>query len=72
MPRPIKEKGKKYGIESAVFAELLQIVQRDITAKEVKEQLNMLYVKHALLIVSKMNDEGDCISDNEIEVNPKV
>ena len=35
---------------------------------EIKEQLNMLYVKHALLTAKKMYDEGDCISDNEITI----
>ncbi len=64
--------GDKYGIESAVFAEAFRMAQQGAKAKEIKEQLNTLYVKHALLAAKKMYDEGDCILDNEIEVNPKV
>ena len=60
--------GDKYGIESAVVAEVFKIVQRGIPAKEIKEKLNMLYVKHTLLAVKKMHKEGDCISDNEITI----
>ena len=60
--------GDKYGIESTVFAETLRMAQQGIKPKEIKEQLNMLYVKHALLAAKKMYDEGDCISDNEITI----
>ncbi len=60
--------GDKYGIESAVFVEAFRMAQRRINAKEIKEQLNMLYVKHALLVAKKMYDEGDCVSDNEITI----
>ena len=60
--------GDKYGIESAVFAETFGIAQQGITAKEIKEQLKMLYVKHALLAAKKMHEEGDWISDNEITI----
>ena len=58
----------KYGIESAVVAEVFMLVQQGIKAKEIREQLNTLYVKHALLAAKKMHDEGDCISDNEITI----
>ena len=51
--------GDKYGIESAVFAETFGIAQQGITAKEIKEQLKMFYVKHALLAAKKMHEEGD-------------
>ena len=64
--------GNKYGIESAVFVEIFRMVEQKVNAKTIREQLNMIYVKHALLVAKKMHDEGDCISDNEIEVNPKV
>ena len=37
-------------------------------AREIKEQINMLYVKRALLTAKKMHDEGDCISDDEITI----
>ena len=60
--------GDKYGIESAVVAEVFKILQQGMPAKEIKEKLNMLYVKHALLVAKKMHDEGDCISDNEITI----
>ena len=60
--------GDKYGIESAVVAEVFNMVQQGTKTKEIKEQLNMLYVKHALLTAKKMYDEGDCISDNEITI----
>ena len=58
----------KYGIESSVVAEVFKMVQQGMPAKEIKEKLNMLYVKHALLVAKKMYDEGDCISDNEITI----
>ena len=60
--------GDKYGIESAVVAEVFKMVQKGMLAKEIKEQLNTIYVKQALLVAKKMYDEGDCISDNEIQL----
>ena len=53
--------GDKYGIESAVVTEVFKMVQQGIKSKEIKEQINMLYVKHTLLAAKKMQDEGDCI-----------
>ena len=60
--------GDKYSIESAVVAEVCKMVQQGMQAKEIKEKLNMLYVKYTLLATNKMYDEGDCISDNEITI----
>ncbi len=60
--------GDKYGIESAVFVEVFRMVEQKVNAKTIREQLNMIYVKHALLAAKKMHDEGDCISDNEITI----
>ena len=60
--------GDKYGIESAVFSEVLRLVKQKVDAKTIREQLNTLYVKNALLVAKKMHDEGDCISDNEITI----
>ncbi len=60
--------GDKYGIESAVVAEVFKMVQQGMTAKEIKEKLDMLYVKQTLLATKKMKDEGDCISDDEITI----
>lgn len=60
--------GDKYGIESAVFMELFRLVEQKVDAKKIREQLNMIYVKHTLLVAKKMYEEGDCISDNEITI----
>lgn len=60
--------GDKYGIESTIVAEVFKMVQQRMPAKEIKEKLNMLYVKHTLLAAKKMHEEGDCISDNEITI----
>ena len=53
----------KYGIESAVFEEVFRMVEQKVNAKIIREQLNMIYVKHALLTAKKMIEEGDSISD---------
>ena len=58
----------KYGIESAVFMEVFRLVEQKVDAKTIREQLNIFYVKHALLAAKKMHEEGDCISDNEITI----
>ena len=55
--------GDKYGIESAVFVEVFRLVEQKVNAKTIREQLNMIYVKHALLTAKKMIEEGDSISD---------
>ena len=55
--------GEKYNIESDVFVEVFRLVEQKIDAKEIREQLNMIYVKHALLTAKKMIEEGDSISD---------
>ncbi len=55
--------GDKYGIESAVFVEVFKLVEQKIAAKIIREQLNMIYVKRALLTAKKMIEEGDSISD---------
>ena len=60
--------GDKYGIESAVFVEVFKLVEQKVDAMKIREQLNIIYVKHALLVSKKMHDEGDCISDNEITI----
>ena len=60
--------GHKYGIESAVFSEVFRLVEQKVDAKKIREQLNTIYVKHALLVAKKMYEEGDCISDNEITI----
>ena len=60
--------GDKYGIESAVFVEVLRLTEQKVDVKTIREQLNMIYVKHALLAAKKMHEEGDCISDNEVTI----
>ena len=55
--------GDKYGIESAVFVEVFKLAERKVAAKTIREQLNMIYVKHALLTAKRMIEEGDSISD---------
>ena len=60
--------GDKYGIESTVFVEVFRLVEQKVDAKTIREQLNMLYVKHTLLAAKKMHEEGDCISDNEFTI----
>ena len=55
--------GDKYGIESAVFVEVCRLVEQKVDAKTMREQLNTIYVKHALLTAKKMIEEGDSISD---------
>ena len=55
--------GEKYNIESDVFMEVFRLVEQKADAKMIREQLNTIYVKHALLTAKKMIEEGDSISD---------
>ena len=55
--------GEKYNIESDVFMEVYGLVEQKTDAKTIREQLNMIYVKHALLTAKRMIEEGDSISD---------
>ena len=55
--------GEKYNVESAVFVEVFKMVEEKIDAKTIREQLNMIYVKHALITAMRMIEEGDSISD---------
>ena len=55
--------GEKYNIESDVFMEVFRLVEEKADAKMIREQLNTIYVKHALLTVKKMIEEGDSVSD---------
>ena len=56
----------EYSIESDVFVEALHRLQNGEPASVVKSELNKMYIKHTLLIVQKIQKEGDCISDNEV------
>ena len=42
--------GEKYNIESDVFMEVFRLVEQKADAKMIREQLNTIYVKHALLV----------------------
>ena len=55
--------GEKYNIESDVFMEVFRLVEQKADAKMIREQLNTIYVKHALLTAKKMIEEGDSVSD---------
>ena len=55
--------GDKYGIESAVFVGVFRMVKQKVNAKIIREQLNMIYVKQALITAKRMIEEGDSISD---------
>ena len=55
--------GEKYNIESDVFMEVFRLVEQKADAKLIREQLNTIYVKHAILTAKKMIEEGDLISD---------
>ena len=55
--------GEKYNIESDVFMEVFRLVEQKTDAKTIREQLNTIYVKHALLTARKMIEEGDSVSD---------
>ena len=55
--------GDKYGIESAVFVEVFKLAEQKVDAKTIREQLNMIYVKYALMTAKRMIEEGDSISD---------
>ena len=55
--------GEKYNIESDVFMEVFRLVEQKADAKMIREQLNMICVKHALFTAKRMIEEGDSISD---------
>ena len=55
--------GETYHIESDVFMEVFGLVEQKADAKLIREQLNTIYVKHALLTAKRMIEEGDSISD---------
>ena len=39
------------------------MVEQKVDAKTIRERLNMIYVKHALITAKRMIEEGDSISD---------
>ena len=48
--------------------EVFRLVEHKTDVKMIWEQLNTIYVKHALPVAKKMHYEGDCISDNGITI----
>ena len=60
--------GEKYNIESDVFIEVYKMAGQGIKVKDIKKQLNMIYVKYALLTAKKMYEECDCIFENETTI----
>lgn len=60
--------GEKYGVMSAAVAEYL----KDGRPSEYDERmwLDMLLVKHALIAVEKMRQEGDTVSGMTDDVSP--
>ena len=59
--------GEKYNIESDVFIEVYKMAEQGIKAKDIREKLNMIYVKHALITAKKMQDAGDTISVDNLD-----
>ena len=55
--------GEKYNIESDVFMEVFRLVEQKADVKLIREQLNTIYVKHAMLTGKRMIKESDSISD---------
>lgn len=48
--------GDKYGIEMCCVCRSIQVGGAKGCAKRIREQLNTIYVKHALLVAKKMHD----------------
>ena len=46
-----------------MFVEVFRMVEQKVNAKTIREQLNTIYVKHALITAKKMIEKGDSISD---------
>ena len=60
--------GEKYNIESDVFIEVYKMAGQGIKVKDIREKLNMIYVKHALITAKKMQDAGDTISVDNLDM----
>jgi len=48
--------------------EVFRLIEQKADAKTIREKLNTIYVKHALLVAKNIHDEGGCISDDEITI----
>lgn len=55
--------GEKYNIESGVFMAAYELAKQGIKPADIREQLQVLYVREAIKITIKLLKEGDSISD---------
>ena len=59
--------GDKYGIMSGVFQELVEILKSQPKLKCGHKALELIICKHTLLVAEKMKNEGDYVSDEEMQ-----
>lgn len=55
--------GEKYNIESDVFILAYELAKQGIKPADIREQLQMLYVREAIKTTLRLLKEGDSISD---------
>lgn len=55
--------GEKYNIESDVFILAYELAKQGIKPADIREQLQMLYVREAIKTTLRLLKEGDLISD---------
>lgn len=54
---------REYNIESCVFRAAYELAKQGIKPADIREQLQMLYVREAIKTTRKLLKEGDSISD---------
>lgn len=55
--------GEKYNIESGVFMAAYELAKQGIKPADIREQLQMLYVREAIKTTLRLLKEGGSISD---------
>ena len=55
--------GEKYNIESGVFMAAYELAMQGIKLADIREELQMLYVREAIKTTLNLLKEGDSISD---------
>lgn len=55
--------GEKYNIESGVFMAAYELAKQGIKPADIREQLQMLYVREAIKTTLRLLKESDSISD---------
>ena len=55
--------GEKYNIESRVFMAAYELAKQGIKPADIREQLQMLYVREAIKTMLRLLKEGGSISD---------